>query len=100
MKGKKTGGRKPGSLNKATVDLRKSISALVEKNMERLESDFDELDPEKRLTLLEKYLKYTISPLSSVNVQGEIKTQLEALTDQELDILAQKIISQNTKSHD
>ena len=86
----------PGTPNKVTTDLRQRISNLIEKNFERIESDFNKLDSEKRLTILERYLKYCLPPLQNLNVQAEIKTQLEGMNDQQLNELAEKIISLNT----
>ena len=89
-------GRPKGSQNKTTTDLRQRITELMEKNFERIEADFNKLDSEKRLTILERYLKYCLPPLQSLNVQAEIKTQLEEMNDQQLEELAEKIISLNT----
>jgi len=95
-KRKKTGGRRPGTPNKVTTDLRQRISNLIEKNFDRIESDFNKLDSEKRLTILERYLKYCLPPLQNMNLQAEIKTQLDEMNDQQLNELAEKIISLNT----
>ena len=100
MKRRKTGGRKKGTQNKVTKDLRQMITDLLEKNFERIESDFNKLGSEKRLIVLERYLKYCLPPLQSLNVQAEIKSQLETLTDEQLTDLAEKIISLNTYSHE
>lgn len=94
MKRQKTGGRKKGTPNAITADLRKSITDLVEKNLKTIESDFNKLDPERRLIVLERYLKYCLPPLQSMSIQADIKRQLEKLTDEELGELAEKIISQ------
>ena len=95
-KRKKTGGRRPGTPNKVTTDLRQRISNLIEKNFDRIESDFNKLDSEKRLTILERYLKYCLPPLQNMNLQAEIKTQLDEMNDQQLNELAEKIISLNS----
>ena len=88
-------GRPKNAKNKATAELRNRITALIEKQFETIEADFLQLDAEKRLTILERYLKYTLPPLQSFSVQAEIKTQLESLTDDQLSDLAEKITSQN-----
>ena len=95
-KRKKSGGRRPGTPNKVTKDLREQITVLIKKNFERIESDFNKLDSEKRLIVLERYLKYCLPPLQNLNIQAELKSQLEGLTDQQLEELAEKIISLNT----
>ena len=97
QKRRKSGGRRPGTPNKITKDLREQITVLIKKNFERIESDFNKLDSEKRLIVLERYLKYCLPPLQNLNIQAELKSQLEGMTDQQLDELAEKIISLNTK---
>lgn len=89
-------GRPKNSKNKATEDLRQRITALIEKNFDQLEADISNLDSEKRLIVLERYLKYCLPPLQSLNIQGELRAQLETLTDDQLNELAEKIISLNT----
>ena len=96
QKRQKAGGRKAGTPNKVTTDLRQRISNLIEKNFDRIESDFNKLDSEKRLIVLERYLKYCLPPLQTMNIQAEIKTQLETMDERQLNELAEKIISLNT----
>lgn len=88
-------GRPKGKPNRVTSDLREQVKMLVEKNFEKLETDFNKLDSEKRLIILERYLKYCLPPLQSFNVQAEIRSQLETLTDDQLNDLAERIITQN-----
>ena len=92
----KAGGRKAGTPNKVTTDLRQRITNLIEKNFEKIEADFSKLDSEKRLIILERYLKYTLPPLQNLNIQADIKNKLEGMSDQQLNELAEKIISLNT----
>lgn len=96
---RKTGGRRAGTPNKVTTDLRQRIANLIEKNFDRIESDFTKLDSEKRLIVLERYLKYCLPPLQNLNLQAEIRSQLETLNDEQLNDLAEKII-QNTQGHE
>ena len=74
MKGKKTGGRIAQTPNKISKDMRERIKTLIEKNIDKIEDDFDKLDSEKRLIVLEKYLKYCLPPLQSLDISGELKT--------------------------
>jgi hypothetical protein len=65
-------GRPKGSANKKTGDLRQRITYLIEKNFEMIEEDFSKLDSEKRLIVLERYLKYCLPPLQSLLIQADI----------------------------
>ena len=71
-------GRPKGSPNKTTGDLRQQITELIEKNFKKIEEDFNKLDSEKRLIVLERYLKYCLPPLQSLNIQADIKGTLGA----------------------
>ena len=46
MKKIKTGGRKSGTLNKVTTDLRKRIDDFLNDNWDTLQDDFNQLEPE------------------------------------------------------
>ena len=56
----KTGGREKGTLNKQTAELRNFVSEIIFSNMDKIKSDFEELEPEKRLMLFEKLLNYVL----------------------------------------
>jgi hypothetical protein len=65
-------GRPKGSPNKTTTDLRERIGTLLENNFDKLQEDFDKLDSEKRLIVLERYLRYCLPPLQSLNIQADV----------------------------
>lgn len=58
----KTGGRKPGSPNKTTKEMRLIFQNFVEDNLERLQADFDELTPSERVTFLLKLIPSFLPP--------------------------------------
>ena len=82
-------GRPKNSKNRATEDLRAKISDFLDENWDRVQADFNRLGPEKRLNFLEKLLKFCVPPKISVDLRREV----EALTDQQLDELAEKILN-------
>jgi len=86
-------GRPKNSKNRATEDLRAKISDFLDENWDRVQADFNRLGPEKRLNFLEKLLKFCVPPKISVDLRREV----EALTDQQLDELAEKIL--NSENH-
>lgn len=68
MKGKKTGGRKAGTPNKATAAMRTTIANLLNDYSESglLDSDFRALKPVDRIYIAEKLLQYTTPKLQSI----------------------------------
>jgi hypothetical protein len=62
----KTGGRKKGTPNKVSADLRGWINALIESNREQLEADLKALEPKDRIIILEKLMQYVIPKQQSV----------------------------------
>ena len=85
-------GRPKDSKNKATEDLRQRIKDFIDDNWEKVQTDFNKMDPEKRLTFLEKLLKYATPPLQSIDLNADIKNRLESMTDDQLEALAEKIL--------
>ncbi len=56
----KTGGRKKGTPNKITTDLRSLILSILERNLETLQDDIDTLTPEKRADIILRLIPYVI----------------------------------------
>ena len=78
-KGVKTGGRQPGSINKATKDVRQAVALLAENNVSKLERWLDETangdpengvkpDPGKAADLFLKAIEYHIPKLARTEV--------------------------------
>lgn len=88
----KTGGRKPGTPNKITGDMRSRIQDLIDENWEKMQEDLQDLDAEKRLSFLEKLLKYTLPTLSSVSSEIQLQTKLEGLNEAQLNTLITQIL--------
>jgi hypothetical protein len=75
----KTGGRKAGTANKSTTNIREKIFKLVSDNMETLESDILCLEPEKRIDVVIKLLPYAAPKvLPAAELMNEKKS---AITD-------------------
>lgn len=64
QKREKTGGRKKGTPNKDTKELREKISDLIDNNFDSIQSDMDSLTPEKRLDFLAKLFEYSLPKLN------------------------------------
>ncbi len=77
----KTGGRKKGTPNKVTTDLRTWINELLEKNRPQIERDIKKLEPEKRVLFFEKLLNYVLPKMQSVENQIDFTNLSETQID-------------------
>ena len=57
----KTGGRKKGTPNKVTADMREWLSAIIQENAEKLESDISTLDSKERWDIIKGLLPYVVT---------------------------------------
>lgn len=60
---KKHGGRKLGTPNKTTSELRQTIKAIIESQFENIINDIELLKPYQRLDIITKLLPYAIPKL-------------------------------------
>ena len=65
--GKKFGGRKKGTLNKMTKELRSTLKDVLFREIEEIEDRFDLLDPKDRLELLIKLMPYALPKVTSIS---------------------------------
>ena len=84
---KGAGGRKQGSTNKITSDLRTWVTALLDNNRVRVQADFEALEPKERILMFEKLLKYALPALQ----QTQLKTDFESMTDSQLDYIIESL---------
>lgn len=61
----KSGGRKKGTPNRSTKEIQDRLKLIIDSNMDKLLSDFDELEPLDRVKTLSAYLKYVMPTYSS-----------------------------------
>jgi hypothetical protein len=91
MRGKKTGGRKPGSLNKVPGNMRLQVGIFLKKNWNQVQADFNSLEPRDRLLFMEKLLKYTTPALSSMDATFDGTIDYNKLSAHDLDYIFNKI---------
>lgn len=84
MKGKKTGGRRPGSPNKATVEFRQTVQALLDENRQNVSEWLTRVaadDAYKALSIVAQLAEFAAPKLARTEVTGDpnnpIKTSLE-----------------------
>jgi hypothetical protein len=72
-KGNKLGGRKPGSLNRSTEEMKLTIARAVNNTLSTIQSDLLEIkkkNPEKAMDLALKLMEYTMPKMRSVDING------------------------------
>lgn len=79
MKGKKTGGRRKGSLNRTTEEIRKSLLQLLDDNLENLQTDIDSMSGKDRATILISLARHCTPP--AVNPEKLTEEQMEQIIE-------------------
>jgi len=88
-KGKpKSGGRKKGTPNAVTKDLRERIRELLESKFEQVEADFSSLEPKDRLNAWLKMSEFVLPKMQ----RNELSFDLSKLTDAEIETLFDKAV--------
>jgi len=66
-------GRKAGSLNRATKDIRDAFTLLIENNIDTLQKDLDSLEPKERVKLLLDMAQFVVPKLRNVDLKTDEK---------------------------
>jgi len=66
-------GRKAGSLNRATKDIRDAFSLLIENNIDTLQEDLNGLEPKQRVKLLLDMAQFVVPKLRNVDLKTDEK---------------------------
>lgn len=74
-------GRPLGTPNKISTELKQWISNLIDNNKEQFEADLANVEPEKRLLILEKLLQYVIPKQRENQLNLEDESMKNALYD-------------------
>lgn len=77
MKGKKTGGRKAGTPNRTTEEIRQSLLKLLDDNIDNLQTDIEALESKERLTILISLARHLIP--QAINPEKLTVEQLEQI---------------------
>lgn len=77
-------GRPAGTKNKVNSETKNWIKEIIDGSREQFLIDLKSVDPEKRLLIIEKLMKYVVPSLSAVSVEAQISaeySELEKLLD-------------------
>jgi len=102
-KGRKTGGRQPGSQNKTTSEMKQWLQMIVDKNRDQFESDLQALEPKERLSLLEKLISYLVPKPQSIGLEIEyryLQKLLSETPEQYIEAVTAKILNLNQISNE
>ena len=83
----KTGGRKSGSTNRTSTDIKSKIAALIDDQFDTIQADLETLEPKDRVSAYLKFMEYVLPK------QREQKIDLSTLTDEQIDDLLNKAIA-------
>lgn len=87
-------GRKPGTPNKVTKDLRKWINGFIESQTDQIQRDWQQLEPKDRIILFERLLKYSLPTLQATS----LTTDFEKMTDEQLDQIINELQKQSNEN--
>jgi hypothetical protein len=81
--GNKLGGRKPGSLNRSTEQMKLTIARAVNSTLNTIQEDLEEIkkrDPEKAMDLALKLMEYALPKLSRTEMKAEIEQRIQQIS--------------------
>ena len=87
-------GRKRGSKNRNTADIKQWVNDFVIKQTASIQKDWKSLKPEQRVILWERFLKYVLPQ------QTQISAQIDQLSDEQVDELYEKLFHNLTTQTD
>lgn len=77
----KNGGRKKGTPNKITKELRETIKEILESEFKKMPEILKSLDPEKRMNLLIKLLPFVVPKLETTTIKQDKDEDLTIFID-------------------
>jgi hypothetical protein len=100
-------GRKKGSSNKTSAEIRVAFQLLVENNLEQLEQDLKNCDAEKRIGYIIKLSEFFLPKLQSMTIENQLDLeykQLEVLlsnaSPEAIEAITSKILTLKTQSNE
>lgn len=80
---KKEGGRKKGTPNKTTAQIKDMITALVGNQMEKWPSVIDKMmkeDPAEAMKITGRLIDYVLPKQTKIDLEGELRHKVEKIT--------------------
>jgi hypothetical protein len=76
----KYGGRKKGSPNKTTTEIRDAFQILIENNLDQLQNDLDYLEPLARIKILIELAKFILPQMKSIDMNLDAKPEVRLIS--------------------
>lgn len=92
-------GRPKGSPNKLTADMRAWLAELIDNNRAQIASDLAALEPKDRLTILERFMQYTLPKMQSIG-QDITMVDFNSLTEAQIDAIVARITAQHPEEYE
>lgn len=77
--GRKFGGRKTGTPNTTTKELREKFTLLLENNFDKLQSDIDLLEPKDRAKTLLELAKFVLPTLRATELTTDADSNFQTI---------------------
>ena len=81
----KSGGRKAGTPNRVSGDIKTFLAKIVSDNREQIEHDLRAVNPRERLQIIEKFIQYLVPKQQSVQAEIDINKLTENQIDEIID---------------
>lgn len=98
----KVGGRRRGTPNKSTEQLRQFFQCFLENNLETLQADFDRLTPRERLNFIDRVARIVLPPFPSDDFKT-LERLLVVAPDRVVDQISEKVLkmyNENSKKNE
>lgn len=92
----KTGGRKKGTPNKVTGDMREFVQSLLDENRRQIKTDLKSVEPHQRLSFYEKLLGYVLPKPQSIDARIDFNSFTDGQIDEIIATLDSKLNSDET----
>lgn len=89
-------GRPKGSPNKVTANMRSWLAELIDDNRTQIVSDLAALEPKDRLTILERFMQYTLPKIQSIE-QDVTMVDFNTLSEAQIDTIINRITAIDEK---
>jgi hypothetical protein len=95
----KTGGRQPGSKNKAGAEIKQWIESIIQANKTDFEQCLKMLEPKDRVSAIEKLMSYVVAKPQNLDISMEyrhLEALLERTPEQYIERITMKLVELNT----